>query len=115
MIFNWHLCGCAKHYICYEIFSSTRRSQNKGAIVHTQKKGSDPSDHFLFLFSNSLIRSFVNSLFLNSGILFLSLCHDSSRGLCAVAYLRIGRSRADGAPCLTTRHSQRYRAARQQR
>jgi hypothetical protein len=60
---------------------------------------------FLFLFSNSLIRSFVNSLFLHSGVLFLSFCHDSSRGLCAVAYLRIGRSRRDRAPCLTARHA----------
>ena len=44
-------------------------------------------------------------LLFNSGIFFLSFRHDRSRGLCAVAYLRIGRSRADRAPCLTARHA----------
>ena len=44
-------------------------------------------------------------LLFNSGIFFLSFCYDSSRGLCAVSRLRIGRSRADRAPCLTTRQT----------
>ena len=55
--------------------------------------------------ANSLTRSFVNSLFLNSGVLFLCFCHDSSRHFGRVACLRIGRSRADRAPCLTARHA----------
>ena len=81
-------------------------AQNKGAIVHTQKKRKRPVRiTSFFLSSNSLTRSFVNSLFLNSGIFFLSFCHDCGRGLCAVAYLRVGRSRADRAPCLTTRQT----------
>ena len=54
-------------------------------------------------------------LFLHSGILFLSFCHDRSRGLCAVSRLRVRRSRADRAPCFARGHAQRYRAARQQR
>ena len=84
-------------------------AQNKGAIVHTQKKRKRPVRiTSFFLSSNSLTRSFVNSLFLNSGVLFLSFRHDSSCGLCAVAYLRVGRSRADRAPCLTARHAHRH-------
>ena len=81
-------------------------AQNKGAIVHTQKKRKRPIwITSFFLSSNSLTRSFVNSLFLNSGVLFLSFCHDSSRHFGRVACLRIGRSRADRAPCLTARHA----------
>jgi hypothetical protein len=81
-------------------------AQNKGAIVHTQKKRKRPIwITSFFLSSNSLTRSFVNSSFLNSGVLFLSFCHDCGRGLCAVSRLRIGRSRADRAPSLTARHA----------
>lgn len=79
-------------------------AQNKGAIVH-QKRKRPPSGHFLFLSSYSLIRSFINSLFLHALIFLHGLRGDCGRGLCAVSRLRIGRSRADRAPCLTTRHA----------
>lgn len=79
-------------------------AQNKGAIVH-QKRKRPPSDHFLFLSSYSLIRSFINSLFLHALIFLHGLRGDCSCGLRAVAYLRVGRSRADRAPSLTARHA----------
>ena len=44
-------------------------------------------------------------LFLQSGVLFHRFRGDGRRGLCAVAYLRVGRARADRAPCLTARHA----------
>ena len=81
-------------------------AQNKGAIVHTQKKRKRPIwITSFFLSSNSLTRSFVNSLFLHSLIFLYCLRGNRSCGLCAVAYLRIGRSRADRAPCLTAGHA----------
>ena len=86
-------------------------AQNKGARVHTQKKGSDSFGALPF----SMYPPVHGGLFLHSGVLFLSFCHDGSRGLCAVSRLRIGRSRADGSPSFARGHAQRYCATRQQR
>ena len=53
--------------------------------------------------------------FLHALIFLHGLRGDSGRGLRAVAYLRVGGRCAYRPPSLTTRHSQRYRATRQQR
>ena len=47
----------------------------------------------------------LDRLFLHAGVLLYCLRGNRSRGLCAVSRLRIGRSRADRAPCLTTRQT----------
>ena len=44
-------------------------------------------------------------IFLHALILFHGLRGDGRCGLCAVSRLRIGRSRADRAPYLTTRQT----------
>ena len=46
-------------------------------------------------------------ILLHALILLDRLGRDSGRGLCAIAYLRVGRGRADRAPCLATGHADR--------
>ena len=82
-------------------------AQNKGAIVHTQKKGSDPFGSLPFSFPLYIVHCpFVLSASLLDALIFLyCLRGNRSRGLCAVSRLRIRRSRADRAPSLTARHA----------
>lgn len=54
-------------------------------------------------------------LFLDARILFDGLRRNSRRHLAGVTNLRVGGGGAEGAPSLTTRHTQRYGAAREQR
>ena len=76
--------------------------QNKGARVHTQKKGSDPFGALPF----SMYPPVHGGLSFLYSLIFLDrLGGDGRCVLGGVTRLRIGRSRADRAPCFARGHA----------
>ena len=72
------------------------------SVIRVKVKRSDPFGSLPFSMYPPM---HGGSSFLHSLIFLYCLRGNRSRGLCAVSRLRIGRSRTDRAPCLTTRQT----------